>query len=65
MTRIEYIKTELKEEMMRTRALIDERVRAKDWAGALRREAETEALMRAWTIVCSSVEIKKKRRTEL
>jgi hypothetical protein len=54
MEQIEFIKAEIKDELERAKERLEDRVMAKDYAGALKKEGEIEALMRAWNIVCNS-----------
>ena len=54
MTKIELIKQQIKEEITRLEKLEKERVLCKDYSGALRREAEREACMRIFSMVCGA-----------
>lgn len=59
MDSIEFIKQEIKDEIARLEKLEQERLKIKDYAGALERSSEREGIMRVWQIVCNSQSFEK------
>lgn len=47
----ELLKEEIKSEIKRVEELLEGRVRAKDYGGALRREGELDGLRKAWQLI--------------
>ena len=60
MTPVEFIIKEIKEEIQRVSELEEERLKCKDYAGALRRESEREAYLRAHSIACIALGMERK-----
>lgn len=52
MTKIEFIKEQIKEEIERLDKLEEERLLCKDYAGALKMESKREGCLRIWQIIC-------------